>query len=204
MRKIRLVLIVTLTIAYLMLAIKFFTLYNADVLFERADDLLSEGEIALSLERMNRAVEKNPNEPIYYRGRAKAYLSATVNQDMETEAVLKKLALADLEKAYSLNPKNLATLRNSVPLYYFLTVDDLSRSGNPQNVDTEFLPYTIDYYRRVESIAGNDVGIYVLLAKYRNKLGLEQDTLNALERIRELRPDLLDWHDSLRDINVGL
>jgi len=196
MRKIRLVLIVTLTIAYLMLAIKFFTLYNADVLFERADDLLSEGEIALSLERMNRAVEKNPNEPIYYRGRAKAYLSATVNQDMETEAVL--------EKAYSLNPKNLATLRNSVPLYYFLTVDDLSRPGNPQNVDTEFLPYTIDYYRRVESIAGNDVGIYVLLAKYRNKLGLEQDTLNALERIRELRPDLLDWHDSLRDINVGL
>ena len=204
MKATRLTLILLFTFIYIFLVLKYFHAYSADVFFERSDDLLTAGNFTESIELINNAVKRNPNEPLYYRGRAKSYISATVGQDTTTERTLRELALADLEKAYSLNPKNYATIRNSVPLYYFLAIDDLGRPGSSDNVDPEFLPYTKDYYNKVERLAGNDVGIYVLLAKYQNKLGLKEDLKRSVNKITELRPDLLNWHESLRDLDVSL
>jgi tetratricopeptide (TPR) repeat protein len=194
---------VFLAVSYTWLMGSLFDIYYADVLFKSSEKLLGRSEAGMSLERINEALKRNPNEPIYYRHRAKIYLFSTVGKDADAISFLKKKAYADLEKARGLNPKNLATLRNSVPLYYFLASKDLQLPAGPDNIDPGYLEIADSYYDRLSLVSPRDVGIQVLLAKYRDRLYLNEDVKESIENIRDLRPDLLEWHESLRDIDVG-
>jgi tetratricopeptide (TPR) repeat protein len=163
--------LVTVTLIYLILISQFINIFSADVHYKKSRDLLSEGKIKAALYNTNEAVEKNSREPRYYYQRAKTLLVQNDNEKAE----------ADLKKSIELNPKNLVTIRNIVPIYSFL--DSAAALG---------------YYSSIKNVSPNDVGIYVLLAKYEKKLGLEEQYQESIAKITQLRPDLLNWHNSLQ------
>ena len=192
-RRLSFVLITLAGILVVLFQYSILNIYSADVAFRRADKYLSGSDIERGLVEVNKAIFKNPQEPIYLRWRAKMYIAASLGMEKEMRDYLKGLALADLEKAYNLNPKNLATLRNSVPLYYFLALGD-----------EKYLPIALSYFEKLEQLSSTDVGIEVLLLDYKEKLGQAQEAEKNFLNIQKLRPDLLEWHPVLQDFNVSL
>ena len=57
----------------------FFGFYTADQNYAGAQSALVKGDYLTSLSKANKAVLQNPNEPLYYRGRAKVLLAAVAS-----------------------------------------------------------------------------------------------------------------------------
>lgn len=178
---------VVLTVVYISLLKIFWNAVSADESYIDSQRALKESNFERALLYANKSIEKNSNEPRYYYGRAKVYIG-NANKDE---------ALADLQKAQELNPKNLVTLRNVVPIYYFLSIFDLSKTSSVNNLDEKYYTVTKAFYSDLKNYSPTDVGINVLLAKYEKRLGMEQEYKKSLEIIKSLRPDLLDWHPNL-------
>ncbi len=147
-------------------------IFRAEIFSAKSENSLNKQEFSLALEYANRATRLNPNEPAYLRRRAKILLLFPLAGQKE-----KDLARKDIQKAILLNPHNLATLRNSIPLMYQLS---------PQT-----------FYRKLYNTYPSDAGILVSLAYYQRKLRLEEDLQKTLSQIKKLRPDLLEWHPYL-------
>lgn len=187
-----------LIIGYIGAMVMFAKTYYADMLFVASEDALSEGEKALALETINLAILSNPNEPNYYRQRAKTYIASTTDVKSEENIdTLKRLGLNDLVTALELNPNNLATIRNTAPLYFFLANKDLTKPSSPENIDQTYLPITKEYLLQMQNYVPEDVGVQVLSAKYQKRLHLDKDHANSIERIKSLRPDLLNWYTGI-------
>ncbi len=196
------ILLILLIAGYIFSLIRMVNIYLADINYSKSKDMLEAGTIPDSITYANISIEQNPDEPAYYRNRAKILLIASAYQEDKTRIDLKKHALSDLIKAYSLNPKNLATLRNSLPLYYFLASKDLNLPGGKDNIDEIFLPFTVDYMDRLKKVSQTDAGIYSEVAKYEKRLGITEELNESVNKIRELRPDLLKWHEDLKEIQI--
>jgi tetratricopeptide (TPR) repeat protein len=173
-------------------------IYSADELLEKSQRYLSKGDTVMASSLINKAIERNPREPNYYRIKAKILLVESVYQDQEGKELIKESVLRELQISIDENPNNLVTIRNCIPLYYFLTLKDASVSGVPFDIDEKYLPITKDYYQWVKSKYSHDAGVIVTLAKYEKRLGLTQDYNKSVEIIKKIRPDLLDWYESFR------
>ncbi|HSX39008.1 MAG TPA: hypothetical protein VLI92_00205 [Candidatus Saccharimonadales bacterium] len=191
-------LITLVTALYLFAMLHFAAIYFADINNTSAQSLLSQGDYQSALVQATQAIEKNPQEPLYYRGRAKVWIAQLSTADETQRQIIKRLALKDLQDAYNLNPKNLATIRNEVVLYFFLANGDLNIPTGLSNLDSAYLKIAQDFYRKVQNISPNDVGIYVLLARYEKRLGLTEDYNKNVEVVKRLRPDLLEWNDAFK------
>lgn len=168
--------------------IKFGSLFLADYYSQKAEDALEKGEYTSSLKYSTQAIALNPKEESYYRRRAKVSLIFSAKEDV----------LMDINTAIELNPKNLATLRNVIPLMYYLSLQNpMAQNSSEELVDLEYFPKAVEFYRYMFHIYPNDAGILVSLAYYQGKLGLDEDLDQTLQRIRILRPDLLEWHPLL-------
>lgn len=195
-KKVILTLILTLVYIYTVLGIG--KIYIADYFGLRSDKVLTNGNIHEALRLSDKAITYNPKEPSYHKQKAKVLIASTVYSSIEDREVLKNLALGELLVALELNPTNLATLRNTAPLYFFLANKDLSEPSTQQNIDEKFLPIAQEYFKQLQGYLPNDVGVQVLAAKYQKRLGLHNDYLGTIENIKVLRPDLLVWHPDLR------
>lgn len=162
--------------------------YVADVYYKKARELEKKGSIEEALIFINEAVDKNPNEPTYLKERARIYIALSAGANVESVHALKNLALIDLKTAYALNPNNLVVIRNSIPLYYFLAVEN----------SQDFTTTAKDFFSETKHRFPNDVGVYVSVAKYEKKLGWTRDYEETLAQIKNLRPDLLEWNELLR------
>ena len=191
MRKI--LLTILLVVTYFSVLKIFKNFYVADNHYKKSQKIVRKNEPDQAIYLASVAIEKNKNEPRYYLGRAKVYLAATIST---ANIEYKSLALADLEKAKALNPNNLVTIKNSVFPYYLLSLKDLSKPVNAQNIDQDFIENTKAFYSATKEKYKTDVGVYTLIAKYESKLGLLEEFEDGIEKVEILRPDLLQWHDS--------
>ena len=171
-------------------------IYISDVYFKKSQVYLTVEKIDKALECADKAVKFNPFEPNYYRGRAKVLTVSLVGK--KDAGIVKERILKDLKKAEELNPKNLVTLRNSVPIYYFLAVEDVSLTSGILNLDENYLGITKEFFKILKDKYSRDIGVVTLLAKYERKLGLDKEYLESREIVKDLRPELLDWHESFR------
>lgn len=194
MKKIFLILI---WVAFGLLCYFLIRIYVADVFYRKSQNLIETGGDRVVLESINKAISLNPYEPNYYRGKAKVLIVRFLS-DANSPYTVKLEILTNLKKAYDFNPNNLVTIRNSIPLYYFLAVKDINLTAGVENIDSEYAPYTIEFFKMVKKSYWNDVGVIASIAKYEKKLGLDDDYEVSVERIKVLRPDLLDWNDSFR------
>jgi tetratricopeptide (TPR) repeat protein len=172
--------------------------YSADVFYEKSQHYLATGDVEMANRLIKKAVQKNEFEPNYYRGRAKTSIVSAGYTNGILDEESKRKVLEDLEKAVSLNPDNLVTLRNCIPLYYFLAVKNISVSADIGGVDERYLPITRDYFRQIKSRFSHDAGVVSSVAKYEKRLGLTEDFNGSIEIIKRLRPDLLEWYESFR------
>ncbi len=186
--------ILTAYISFLGFLTRFFI---ADIMHEQALDSFEAGNVKEALTQSNIAVKLNPWEPAYFRGRAKNLIAATMYKNDDEKAVIKKNALDDLNYSYKLNTTNLATIRNSVPLFYFLAIKDITQPADDKNFDNEYKKAAKDFINKVKNVSVNDAGMYILTAKYEKKLGMKKEHLDSVKRIKQLRPDLLLWHPDL-------
>lgn len=189
----RIILIIA-TIFYLHLMSVYWQTVSADESYVASQRALKRSDFQLALNQANKSIKKNPREPRYYYGRAKVLLASTVGQTPEDRQYLKQLAVEDLVIAQRINPTNLVTLRNMVPLYYYLATEDLEKSTTESNIDGNYLETTKIYYQSIKNYSPTDVGIYALLAKYEKKLNLTRELEISIQDIQRLRPDLLQWY----------
>lgn len=171
------IILIVLTISYILLIKTFMNMYVADIKFKSSEKNLKQN-ILKSLKNINESITLNPNEPEYYRQRAKIY--AVINQP--------KKALSDLQTAYELNRNNIPTIRDSLPIYTLLAALE---NTPKQNLITQ------EYFNLLKNKYKNDAGTLVDIAKYEKKLNHEENYNETLVRIKQLRPDLLKWHPDL-------
>ncbi len=180
---------------YLALVGKFVNFYFADVYYTASKSELKNGQLEDAAEHIIGAVKLNSKEPAYRRQKAKILLATLIwaDEDETRDQILK-----NLEKAYDLNPRNLATLRNSVPLYYFLASGAMDSAGGGENVNVDYLTVTRNYYATLKNTYKNDLGLYADIAEYENKLGLEEDFKQTRGRAEIMRNDVVEWHEAFR------
>jgi len=172
--------------------------YLADVYYAKSQNLLKKVEAKRSQEYADLAVELNPREPNYSRGRAKVNTVSSVSLSENEQKVLKQKILRDLQNAVNLNDENLVIIRNSIPLYFFLSTKDLNRPATVDNLDLAYLSYARDFFKYAKEKYNHDAGVISLLAKYEKRLNLDEEYNESVELIKTARPDLLDWHESFR------
>ena len=187
-----------LVIIYFFITRAFVRMYSADTDYSKGQELLGDRETSLAFNKASLAIEKNPIEPLYYEGRAKALILMSSHQDAEIVRNLKSLAFSDMQRAYDLNSKNLVTIRNLVPIYYFLAQKDITAPPSADNVDPLWVNEVQSFYEVNKNISPNDVGVYALFAKYEKRLNLTEEYKYSVSKVKELRPDLLDWYDAFR------
>lgn len=172
-------------------------IYTADKLSVQASDFLKETEYERALSAANKSLELNSSEPSYYRTRALIYLTLGVaEKDGVKKLAHKRSAYGDLRKSLSLNPNNLVTERNLVPVYYFLANEDPAAEPGTGNHAPEFISETKNYFQMLKGKYSRDAGVISLVADYEKKLGLIEEYEKSKEIIRLLRPDLLEWYGS--------
>lgn len=160
-------------------------IYIADLYFTNSKVLLEDKDFDASLTEINKAVGINKQEPAYLRQKARVLLAQRVlaPDDSEKEKLGAK-AVNTLYRAQKLNPKNLATLRNIIPLYTILADDE-----------EEILESTRNYYSHLKNTYPNDLGIFIDIAKSEKELALSEDFQISKVVITKLRPEILDWHE---------
>lgn len=187
---------ISLIIVNIALVYIFASFFIADAFSKNIDSQIKDLEFEMALKSANTSINLNPREPYYYRQKAKVLLLLSA-QNIEDKKIYKQQALSSLQKAYELNPENLATIRNSVPYYYFLAKNDLTVQQDPKDntqIDEDFISATRRFYNEVKTRFPNDAGAIATVAKYEKQLGLEEDYQNSAIMINTLRPDLLQWY----------
>lgn len=194
---ISIILALLLTLGYFSFLSTIFKFYTADIRAASARENILTGEFIEGLSLAEEAIALNPREPYYYRLKAQSLLmSAHFTLDVPTED-LKKMALSTIKRSYELNLENFTTYRNTIPLYYYLGVKDLSSSEDEIELDQTYISIIQDYFGFLKAQYPTDVGTWVSLAYYEKRLGLMDDYEYTVEKIRTLRPDLLEWHPKL-------
>lgn len=190
-----------LFLASLIIGISSYILYTlsipfyADILFKRGSNALDGNNYPPAIYFFNSAIEHNPTESFYYEGRSQAFALAALSAESdEDKTALKDLALKDMEYSFTLNPKNLRSVRNNLSTYYLLSLKDL---GTPASIDYSFLGATKKYFYFVKTNYKSDVGTLVDVARYEKLLGWSSDYESTITMIKRLRSDLLEWHPYL-------
>ena len=190
---------ISLIIVNIALVYIFAGFFIADVFSKNIDSQIKDLEFEKALKSANTSINLNPREPYYYRQKAKVLLLLSA-QNIEDKKIYKQQALSSLQKAYELNPENLATIRNSVPYYYFLAKNDLTVQQDPKDntqIDEDFINATRRFYAEVKTRFPNDAGAIATVAKYEKQLELEQDYQNSVNMLKNLRPDLIQWYPGI-------
>lgn len=184
----------TIVIAlYILCSIFIGRIYRADVYAKKSEIALKQLEIDDSLTYARKAAKLNPNEPYYQRAYGKALLTKSLNNKAYKSQVLNAV-----KKAEKLNGINLATLRNNVPIYYYLALEDItSKKKANNNIDTYYYKEAERYFKQVKTSYPDDLGVAVLIAKHELLLGMTAEHAKSIENITRLRPDILNWYQGL-------
>lgn len=183
--------ILVVTAVYVLFLRETWSQVSADFNYALAQRALKDSDYPHALELSQRARSQNPNEPRYFYGKAKVLLTQLPNSS-------KGDILHLLVSAENISPHNLVTLRNIAPFYYYLAVEDLKKPEGIQNIDQTFLPITLAFLEKLSVTYPDDVGVQVLTATYERKLGQTELFNSKIEKIRLLRPDLLEWQPGLK------
>ena len=170
-------------------------MYLADIYFASSKNFLSEGNLIKSSDHIVMATRFNNYELAYKRQKAKVLLATLAWQE---DSEVKEKVLEELKEAQELNPKNLATLRNIIPLYYLLSVNDVEEFSGEENVDSNYIEETRKFFIALKEDYPNDLGVYADVAEYEKKLGLTEDYSFTREKAMKMRPDIVDWYGAFK------
>ena len=120
---------------YLLFISTIFDVYRADLKAVNSKEVLGAGDSAEAYILAQEAVALNPYRPYYYKNRAQVLLISFMAADAVPPEEIKEQIFNDLQKSLVLNPENLASLRNNIPLYYYLALENLSVENSEENME---------------------------------------------------------------------
>lgn len=172
-------------------------MYRADTYMTAEKENVLEERYNLAIKKINKSVELNYFEPNYHKEKARTLLVQQLDVNSKGErSTLKDRAYDEMKIAVGLNSNNLVTLRNLVPLYYFLAIENLDKPANASNLDEKYWPIAQTYFDELKTKYSTDAGVISIIAGYEKKLNFNKGYEKSVEMIRRLRPDLLDWYSS--------
>ncbi len=192
--------IVFLLLAYLTFNKIIFDFFVADLSSTFGKKILTNGEISQANEYLVAAGHLNEYEPTYKRNKALMYLSIALSGMLNEEEVvaIKKKAYEELKVAYTLQPINLVNLKSLIPMYYFLSLKDIS--DPTKGYDEEYRSQAIIFFRQIRDAAPTDADLALSIGKNLKLLGAKEDARKSLERAVSLKPDMTDARIELESL----
>ncbi len=190
MKNKKIIVLVLACIGYTLLIINSYKHIAAELSYERSIDMAEKSKFEESLANAAIAAELNNKEPRYFYNLAKIkLLTGTPKEEI----------YKNIETAIDINPKNLVTLRNVSPYYYFLSLENLDISENQNRTfDPKYRSLAKEFLFKLKTEYPNDLGVQILIAKNEKRLEFTKDYYDTLKKIATLREDVLEWHPDLK------
>ncbi len=188
--------------AYLVFSKTVISFFVSDYLHSKGKEYLYDGYISKASDLVESSINLNPNETLYHRTLATTLIAGTISSELnpKDKETLKKRALKELNTAYKLQPYNVVNVKSLIPMYYFLSVSDISDPKNAA-LDEEFKKSAISFYKKIQGISPNDASIYLTLGKHYKLLKENETAKSLLEKALTLKPDLIEAQEELNLLN---
>ncbi len=193
---IKLVFVILLFLIYFKFSVTAIKFFAADSANTKAKGYLYSGQVTSAMPYSQLATNLNSSEPSYQRLFATLLIAEALTGDhtLAEKTILKKAALIHLNIAYTLQKANIVNLKSLIPVYYFLTVDDVD-SNAPTN--HQLKEATLSFYKSIENASPNDASFLLILGKHYRLIGENLKAKELLERALTLKPDLKEAHDEI-------
>ena len=185
-------LIAGVTIIYLLFLGCVVSAFLADYFATRSKSSLYAGNLGVASVYVRRAVKLNKSEPAYHRLKATNLIASTVVETLdpsERELVL-ELALAELRIAYNLQKDNIVNIKSLIPLYYYLSVDEVAAESSGLN--EAYRTEAVSFLDEVFDSSPTDSSLYLTIGKYYRLLGETEKAKVAIRRAFALKEDSLE------------
>ncbi len=190
--------ILLITGIYIFCVYTILSLFIADIYFQKAQMQLNGLQLDTAIRLNAQAISLNDREPQYFIQRAKILVLTATDATTSSYNSTKKLAYDSLSKALYLNSNDLVSKLDALPLFAVLSTKNiLANSIYPNNIDYNYINEAYAFIANLKKEYANDVGVLTKCAYYEQKLGFNLEYLESIEKIKELRPDLLEWYPQL-------
>ncbi len=163
-----------------------FAWFRADVLYARGQLLVDRGSLLRGAEVLERSVSLWSVEPAYRRELAAVYARLAGIYSGEDRRELLKYADKEAQKAYSLNSRNLLTLKSLITTYYAMSL-----------IDDAYQAHTMRVLEEALEKCPNDPTLWYLKGVVYGGFGDQSTAKSALKQTLELRPNYPKARQSL-------
>ena len=186
-----LIIFIVLGISLVMLY-KLYFYWEADKAYAYGMNLNRSGQYQDAYPYLHKAVEINPNEPVYKNENAvndtMLAISILSQKEEEKSTDSAKIAESLIQEAVKQtnevtinHPNNIVFKKSQTRIFYSLS-----------QVDQRYLPLALEAIKRAQDLAPTDANISYNLAVLYGQNGLIDESINALNRTVELKPDYRD------------
>lgn len=190
--------ILLITGIYIFCGYTILSVFIADIYFQKANEQLNALNLDEAFRLNSHAINLNNKESQYFIQRAKILVLTATDTTTSSYKPTKKLAHDSLSKALYLNSNDLVSKLDMLPILAFLsTKNNMDSNVYPDNIDNNYINETYAFIANLKKDYANDVGVLTKCAYYEHKLGFNNEYLDSIEKIKELRPDLLEWYPIL-------
>lgn len=190
--------IVLIFLIYIFCIYNILRVFVADIYFQKAGKQLEEIHLDEAFKLNSKAISLNSKEPQYYIQQAKILMLNTANEKSGAYIPTKNLIYTYLTKALYLNPNDLVSKLDILPVYALLSTKNILDSEiYPNNIDDKYEDSMYLFIENLKKDYPNDVGVIAKCAYYEKRFGFDTEYQQSIERIKILRPDILEWYPTL-------
>lgn len=176
---------------------KLYSYWDADKAYAYGMNLNRIGQYQNAYQYLNKAIDKNPNEPVFKNENAvnnTMFAVAILTQKEENKSTdSAKIAESLIQEAVKQtneviinHPNNIVFRKSQTRIFYTLS-----------QVDQRYLPLALEAIKRAQVLAPTDANISFNLAVLYGQSGLIDETIATLENTIKLKPDYRDAYYSL-------
>ncbi len=187
-------------LGYILFNYLIFNFFIADLSSTQGKKILMTGDFVNAGEYINSAVSLNQMEPTYRRNKALMYLSLALSGILSEEemSAVKERAYEELKASYTLQPINLVNIKSLIPMYYFLSLNDITDPS--KGFDENYKAQAGIFLRQVKNLAPTDADLALTIGKHFKLLGMNEEAKESLEKALMLRPSLDEAKAELNSI----
>ena len=164
--------------------------WQADTLFAKGKSLNDTNHYQEAFEKLQKAVQLNPQEPFYHDELAQSAASLAVVAQKQEEASLSaqltELAIAESDQALKISPNHLNFLKNRTRIFYALV-----------EIDENYYQEALTSLLQATQLAPTDAKVFYNLAILYSRLSQNQTAILTLEKTIKLKPNYEAAHWAL-------
>lgn len=182
-----------ITVVFLLTTLTLLTLvrfWQADTLFAEGKNLNGTSHYQEAFEKLQKAVQLNPQEPFYHDELAQSAASLAVlaqkQEEASLSAQLSELAIEESDQALKISPNHLNFLKNRTRIFYTLA-----------EIDEKHYQEALASLLQATQLAPTDAKIFYNLAILYSRLNQNQTAILTLQKTIKLKPNYEAAHWAL-------